>query len=109
MLISDFDYDLPPELIAQEPLTERAASRMLVVTRADKTFTDKNFLDLPQFLCSGDVLVLNNTKVFPARLFGRTETGANVEIFLIHENEAGIWETLGSAGKAFASRKKDTF
>lgn len=94
MLISEFDFDLPPELIAQEPLADRQASRMLVVDRATQNFTDRSFAELPQFLRSGDVLVLNNTKVFPARLFGQSETGANIEIFLVRETANGNWETL---------------
>src|SRR5437868_4420081 len=94
MLISEFEYELPPELIAQEPLVERAGSRMLVVDRAAGSFNDRQFIELPSFLRKGDVLVLNNTKVFPARLFGRAESGANVEIFLIRRSEDGIWEAL---------------
>ena len=94
MLISEFDYGLPAELIAQKPLAEREASRMLAVNRSSNCFADRNFSDLPRFLRNGDVLVLNNTKVFPARLFGRSETGANIEIFLVKENDNGIWETL---------------
>jgi S-adenosylmethionine:tRNA ribosyltransferase-isomerase len=94
MLISDYDYDLPPELIAQEPLEERSASRMLVVDRAAGTFYDREFTGLAQFLRAGDVLVLNNTRVFPARLLGQTATGANIEIFLVRATADGNWLTL---------------
>ena len=94
MLISEFNFELPPELIAQEPLAERQSSRMLAVDRSARNFSDSSFARLPQFLRSGDVLVLNNTKVFPARLFGQSETGANIEIFLVRETDDGSWETL---------------
>ncbi len=94
MLISDFDYELPPKLIAQEPLSERQASRMLIVDRASGTFRDGQFTEFPRLLNDGDLLVLNNTKVFPARLFGRSETGAKIEIFLVKEIEHRVWESL---------------
>jgi S-adenosylmethionine:tRNA ribosyltransferase-isomerase len=109
MLISEFDYDLPQELIAQEPLAERAGSRMLVVDRASASFSDRQFVDLPSLLRKGDVLVLNNTKVFPARLFGRTETGANVEIFLVKQTENHIWQTLARPAKRLHVGKRVTF
>ena len=94
MKLSDFDYDLPPDLIAQEPLEVRSASRMLVVKKSERVFDDRSFSDLPEILDSDDLLVINNTKVFPARLLGRTETGANVEIFLVSEMNRGEWEAL---------------
>lgn len=109
MFISEFDYKLLPELIAQAPLPERAASRMLAVDRVANSFADSNFADLPRFLRKGDVLVLNNTKVFPARLFGKTETGANVEIFLVKQNEAGDWETLARPAKRLHTGKRIAF
>src|SRR5687767_1903112 len=109
MLISDFDYQLPAELIAQEPLPERGASRMLAVDRSAATFSDKRFSDLPEFLHAGDVLVLNNTKVFPARLFGRSETGAQIEVFLIRELENGLWETLARPGRRLKAGKRIVF
>ncbi len=99
MLISEFDFELPDDLIAQEPLAERQASRMLRVDRAAGKFADQHFSDLPQFLRGGDVLVLNNTKVFPARLFGQSETGAKLEIFLVRETDEGLWETLARPAK----------
>ncbi|MFT3743447.1 MAG: tRNA preQ1(34) S-adenosylmethionine ribosyltransferase-isomerase QueA [Pyrinomonadaceae bacterium] len=94
MLISEFDFELPAELIAQEPLADRKASRMLAVDRSAGQFTDRSFRDLPQLLKKGDVLVLNNTKVFPARLLGQSETGANIELFLVRAASDGTWETL---------------
>src|SRR5438874_530849 len=71
MLVTDFNYELPEELIAQHPLTDRAASRMLHVEQTTKKFTDRRFRDFPRLLRRGDLLVLNNTRVFPARLLGR--------------------------------------
>jgi S-adenosylmethionine:tRNA ribosyltransferase-isomerase len=100
VLISDFDYELPEELIAQHPLPERDASRMLVVNRATGTFEDRNFTSLPGYLRAGDCLVLNNTKVFPARLFGRRiPTGGSIEILLLRELEAGQWQVLARPGR----------
>lgn len=109
MFISEFDYHLPENLIAQKPLENRADSRMLVLDKAKQTWTDEKFFDFPQFLKSGDVLVLNNTKVFPARLFGETETGAKVELFLVRETETDIWEVLARPGKRLKVGKKIAF
>ena len=109
MLISEFDYELPAELIAQEALAERASSRMLAVDRSSQSFEDKQFVDLPQMLRKGDVLVLNNTRVFPARLFGRLETGANVEIFLVKKGSGDIWEALARPGKRLRVGKQIVF
>ncbi|MBL8290323.1 MAG: tRNA preQ1(34) S-adenosylmethionine ribosyltransferase-isomerase QueA [Bryobacterales bacterium] len=84
MLVSEFDYPLPPELIAQEPLADRAASRMLVVDRASGTLADRAFRDLPGYLAPGDCLVVNDTRVFPARLFGHREGfEGQVQVFLV--------------------------
>ena len=95
MHISAFDYELPPELIAQQPLAERAASRMLVVDRAHQTWTDSQFALLPEYLRASDALVLNNTRVFPARLEGRrVPSGGAVELLLIREIEPNVWEAL---------------
>jgi len=95
MHISDFDYELPAELIAQHPLAERAASRMLVVDRVNQTWFDSEFARIPDYLKAGDALVLNNTRVFPARLEGRrVPSGAAVEFLLIREVESNVWEAL---------------
>lgn len=94
MLITDFDYRLPEELIAQEPLKRRDDSRMLLVNRQENSWKDERFIDFPNFLRETDILVLNNTRVFPARLLGEKETGASVELFLIREIENQVWETL---------------
>jgi len=95
VLITEFDYELPPELIAQHPLASRDASRMLVVDRSTGQLTDLDFSSLPSYLRPGDVLVLNNTKVLPARLIGRREgSSGRVEIFLVNQTAPGIWEAL---------------
>ena len=96
---SDFDYDLPQELIAQTPLKDRKASRMMVVHKNTGVLEHLHFYDLPEFLHEGDVLVRNNTRVIPARLFGIKEvTGAHVELLLLRQEEDDIWECL--AGNA---------
>ena len=104
--IEDFDFDLPQELIASDPLEERSASRMLTVDRSSRSFDDKRFAELPEFLREGDVLVLNNTKVFPARLFGATRTGAKVEIFLVEDLGDGVWTTLARPAKRLAHARQ---
>lgn len=79
---SDFHFDLPPELIAQFPLAQRSASRLLVVPNDQDNFIDKTVRDLPEFLRSGDLLIFNDTRVIPARLYGQKESGGRVEILL---------------------------
>ncbi|MDY6973574.1 MAG: tRNA preQ1(34) S-adenosylmethionine ribosyltransferase-isomerase QueA [Thermodesulfobacteriota bacterium] len=81
--IEDYNYDLPPALIAQAPASRRDHSRLLVVDRSGKSFSDRNFFDLPVLLRPGDLLVVNDTKVVPARLFGRKETGGLCEILVL--------------------------
>lgn len=109
MLISKFNYDLPENLIAQSPLEKRENSRMLALNRAERNFVDERFYNFPQFLKKGDVIVLNNTKVFPARLRGRTETGANVEVFLVQEVGNQVWETRARPAKRLKIGKKIFF
>ncbi|MCY7376521.1 MAG: tRNA preQ1(34) S-adenosylmethionine ribosyltransferase-isomerase QueA [Pyrinomonadaceae bacterium] len=109
MLISEFDYELPDELIAQNPLEKREESKMLVVNRREKNLRDERFYNLPQFLKNGDVLVLNNTKVFPARLVGASETGAKVELFLVREIENLTWETMARPARRLKTGKKILF
>jgi S-adenosylmethionine:tRNA ribosyltransferase-isomerase len=95
MDVSLFDYHLPPESIAQEPLPERSASRMLVLPRTGPgDCVDKAFRDLPEFLRPGDLLVLNDTRVIPARLIGRRPTGGRVEALLLQPLEPDLWEAL---------------
>jgi S-adenosylmethionine:tRNA ribosyltransferase-isomerase len=99
MHISDFDYELPPDLIAQAPLEERDASRMLVLNRRDQTSSDLTFKDFPRHLRSNDVVVVNNSRVIPARLLGHREgTGGQVEIFLVREIDPELWEALVRPG-----------
>jgi len=93
--ISAFDFHLPDNLIAQQPLAERDAARMLVVDRARQTWRDCHFKELPQQLSTGDVLVINNTRVFPARLRGRRiPFGGSVELLLAREVKRNTWEAL---------------
>jgi len=100
--VSDFHYELPEELIAQEP-AERGASRMLVVSRQSQSFHDDVFSNFPRYLQPGDCLVLNNTRVFPARLRGRrkTEAGGEIEILLLRalNEEQTLWRVLVKPGK----------
>lgn len=109
MQITDYEFDLPDDLIAQKPLENREDSRMLVVDRAENSQRDARFSDFPNFLRNGDVLVINNTKVFPARLLGETETGAKIEIFLVKETENQIWETLARPARRLKIGKKIVF
>lgn len=99
MQLSDFDYELPEELIAQEPLPKRDASRMLMVNRDAQTWTDATFKSFPDYVKLNDVVVVNNTRVFPARLMGqRDPTGGRVEVLLAREIGAGVWEALVRPG-----------
>jgi S-adenosylmethionine:tRNA ribosyltransferase-isomerase len=94
VLVADFDYDLPKELIAQQPLARRDASRMLVLERGTGKVHDAMFSDIGQWLREGDLLVLNNTRVIPARVFGKLPTGGTVELLLLLQVEPGTWEAL---------------
>ena len=108
MLVADFDYELPEHLIAQEPSSKRDESRLLVVNRQNGKFVDSVFTELPSHLSPGDLIVLNNTRVFPARLVGRrirvtprgaTVLGGRVEIFLVSRIEPLVWEALVKPGR----------
>ncbi len=100
MKTSDFDYHLPEELIAQTPLSDRSASRLLLVDRASSHLKHDIFKNITDYLMSGDVLVLNDTKVLPARLLGiKKETNAVIEILLLTELGKNIWETLAKPAK----------
>lgn len=94
MELSQFDYYLPKELIAQKPKKPRDHSRLMILDRENKKIEDKKFYQIEKYLKKGDVLVMNNSKVFPARLSGLKETGGKVEIFLLKEIDAGSWEVL---------------
>jgi len=99
MKIADFDYELPAELIAQTPLEERDASRMLVLDRGAEAWTDSGFKEFTTYLRASDVVVVNNSRVIPARLLGRREgSGGQVEIFLVREIEPEVWEALVRPG-----------
>ncbi len=101
--VSDFNYELPEALIAQEPLPDRSASRMLVVSRETQSFHDDLFSNFPKYLRADDCLVLNNTRVFPARLRGRRNTlsGAEIEVLLVRalDPEEKRWLVLAKPGK----------
>ena len=97
---SDFYFDLPEELIAQDPLEDRSSSRLLVLDKETGEVDHKIFKDITEYLKKGDCLVLNNTKVIPARLLGEREgTGAHVEVLLLKRREGDVWETLVKPGK----------
>ena len=100
MNISDFDYDLPEELIAQTPIKNRSESKLLVMNKKTGELEDKIFKDITSFLNKGDVLVLNDTKVLPARIFGfKEDTNAHIEILLLKNVENDIWECLARPAK----------
>ena len=94
MNISEFDYNLPEELIAQFPAQKRELSRMLVLDRQSDKIEHKHFYDIVDFLSEDDVLILNNTKVIPARLLGEKDTGAKIEVFLLKNTDGKQWEAL---------------
>ena len=100
MNIKEFYYDLPQELIAQDPLTDRASSRLLTLDKNSGAFSHHVFREIVQYLNPGDCLVLNDTKVIPARLMGEKEgTGAGIEVLLLKRKENDVWETLVKPGK----------
>lgn len=104
MHISEFDFELPPELIAQQPLEPRDQSRMLVVDRKVESWRDSYFAELPTMLSANDVLVINNTRVFPARLLGHRvvngEVGAKIEALLVRRRTENEWEVMAKPGRA---------
>ena len=98
MKVSDFDYELPEELIAQTPIEKRDESRLMVLDREKQTIEHRKFKNIIEYLKPGDVLVRNNTKVIPARIYGKKETGANVEFLLLNNIEGDIWECIVRPG-----------
>ena len=98
MKVTEFDYVLPEELIAQTPIKKRDESRLMVLNRKEQTIEHKIFKDIIGYLKPGDVLVRNNTKVIPARLYGKKETGAKVEFLLLNNIEGDIWESIVRPG-----------
>ncbi len=110
MKTSDFYYDLPQELIAQDPLKDRSASRLLCLGRADGHIAHRRFVDLKEQLRPGDCLVINDTKVIPARLHGKKkDTGAAVELLLLKRREGDVWETLVKPGRKIRPGCRLTF
>ena len=99
MKVSEFNYDLPQELIAQVPIKERDMSRLMVLDKKNETIEHKVFKDILEYLNKGDCLVINNTKVIPARLYGKKETGANVELLLLKRIEGDYWEVMVRPGR----------
>ena len=98
MKVVDFNYDLPEELIAQVPLEKRDESRLMVLDRKNNCIAHKSFIDILDFLEPGDCLVRNNTKVIPARIYGKKETGASVEFLLLNNIDGDIWECIVRPG-----------
>jgi len=96
--VTEFDYELPEELIAQTPIEKRDESRLMVLNRKNNTIEHKTFKDIIDYLEPGDCLVRNNTKVIPARIYGKKETGANIEFLLLNNIEGDIWETIVRPG-----------
>ena len=95
MKVSDFDYNLPQELIAQTPLVDRSSSRLLVLNKEDGTSTHGHFFNIIEYLNEGDVLVLNDTKVLPSRIYGeKVDTKAYIEVLLLKETAPNVWKSL---------------
>jgi S-adenosylmethionine:tRNA ribosyltransferase-isomerase len=110
MKVNDFDFHLPEELIAQTPLENRTSSRLMVLDKENKSIEHEHFYDLKNHLKKGDCLVLNDTRVLPARLFGqKTDTGAKVEILLLKEEGQDTWETLVKPAKRVKPGTEITF
>lgn len=109
MKVTDFDYDLPEELIAQHPYDKRDEARLMVLHRDTKTIEHKVFKDIIDYLEPGDCLVINDTKVIPARLYGKKETGANVEFLLLKRIENDDWEAMVRPGNKLKAGAKVTF
>jgi S-adenosylmethionine:tRNA ribosyltransferase-isomerase len=97
--MSRVDYDLPPELIAQRPAEPRDSSRLLVMDRRTGGLQDRRFSDLPEYLRPGDLVVVNDTRVFPARLIARRETGGGVEFLLLSQEDDGCWLAMARPGR----------
>ncbi len=109
MELSEFNYNLPQELIAQVPIKNRDESRLMVLDRSTKKIEDKIFRDIIDYLEPGDCLVRNNTKVIPARLYGKKDTGANVEFVLLKNIEGDIWEAMVRPGNKLHTGAKVIF
>ena len=109
MKLEEFNYELPEELIAQVPIEKRDESRLMVLNRKEKNIEHKKFKDIIEYLEPGDCLVRNNTKVIPARLYGKKDTGANVEFVLLKQIEGDIWESIVRPGNKLKPGAKVIF
>ena len=109
MKVSDFNYDLPKELIAQHPYDKRDEARLMVLDKANKTINHRIFKNVIDYLNEGDCLVINNTKVIPARLYGKKETGAHVEFLLLKRIEGDTWEAIVRPGSKLKQGAKVFF
>ncbi|MBC2200892.1 tRNA preQ1(34) S-adenosylmethionine ribosyltransferase-isomerase QueA [Listeria welshimeri] len=110
MKVEDFDFDLPEELIAQTPLLDRTSSRLMVLDKKSGEIKDQHFTDILSYLNEGDALVLNDTRVLPARLHGtKDETGAHIEVLLLKQKEGNSWETLVKPAKRIRKGGTITF
>ncbi|EAG7018987.1 tRNA preQ1(34) S-adenosylmethionine ribosyltransferase-isomerase QueA [Listeria monocytogenes] len=110
MKVEDFDFDLPEELIAQTPLLDRTSSRLMVFDKESGDIKDQHFTDIISYLNEGDALVLNDTRVLPARLHGiKDETGAHIEVLLLKQKEGNAWETLVKPAKRIRKGATITF
>ncbi|EAC4663906.1 tRNA preQ1(34) S-adenosylmethionine ribosyltransferase-isomerase QueA [Listeria monocytogenes] len=110
MKVEDFDFDLPEELIAQTPLLDRTSSRLMVLDKESGDIKDQHFTDIISYLNEGDALVLNDTRVLPARLHGiKDETGAHIEVLLLKQKEGNAWETLVKPAKRIRKGVTITF
>ncbi|HHQ0956358.1 TPA: tRNA preQ1(34) S-adenosylmethionine ribosyltransferase-isomerase QueA [Listeria innocua] len=110
MKVEDFDFDLPEELIAQTPLLDRTSSRLMVLDKESGEIKDQHFTDIISYLNKGDALVLNDTRVLPARLHGiKDETGAHIEVLLLKQKEGNAWETLVKPAKRIRKGATITF
>ena len=109
MKVSDFNYELPKELIAQHPYDQRDEARLMVLDRKNQSIEHKIFKDIIDYFEAGDCLVINNTKVIPARLYGKKDTGANVEFLLLNRIENDVWEAIVRPGSKLKPGAKVSF
>ena len=109
MEVSEFNYNLPEELIAQTPIKNRDESRLMILNKKNQTIEHKSFKDILDYLQPGDCLVRNNTKVIPARLYGKKDTGANIEFLLLKRLEGDFWEVMVRPGRKLQTGTKVTF
>jgi S-adenosylmethionine:tRNA ribosyltransferase-isomerase len=109
MKVSDFNYELPEELIAQHPYDKRDEARLMVLDREKQSIKHKVFKDIIDYLEPGDCLVINNTKVLPARLYGTKDTGAKIEFLLLKRIEGDVWEVMLRPGNKLKPRTKVSF